>query len=63
MWSILALLNFEWFVENFKGSSFVKKNQFWWQGEEEAMFLEYRKELRVIFNNVGALVSWVIEDC
>ena len=28
-----------------------------WQGEEEAMFLEYRKELRVIFNNLGALVS------
>jgi len=26
------------------------------EGEEEAMFLEYRKELRVIYNNLGALV-------
>ena len=25
------------------------------QGEEEAMFEEYRKELKVIFNNLGAL--------
>ena len=30
-----------------------------WQqaGEDEAMFDEYRKELRVIVNNIGALVS------
>ena len=26
-------------------------------GEDEAMFDEYRKELRVIVNNIGALVS------
>ena len=25
------------------------------QGEDEAMFQDYRKELRVIFNNLGAL--------
>ena len=30
---------------------------FFFQGEEEAMFQEYRKELKVIFNNIGALVS------
>ena len=27
------------------------------QGEDEAMFEEYRKELKVIVNNVGNLVS------
>ena len=30
------------------------------EGEEEAMFQEYRKELKVIFNNIGALVRIVI---
>ena len=27
------------------------------QGEDEAMFQEYRKELRIIFNNLGSLVG------
>lgn len=26
------------------------------EGEEEAMFQEYRKELKIIFNNLGAVV-------
>ena len=29
------------------------------EGEEEAMFQEYRKELKIIFNNIGALVSFI----
>jgi len=30
------------------------------QGEDEAMFQDYRKELRVIFNNIGALDSVIL---
>lgn len=27
------------------------------QGEDEVMFEEYRKELKIIINNIGTLVS------
>ena len=30
------------------------------QGEDEAMFMDYRKQMKVIFNNLAQLVSFLI---